>query len=45
VVIPAVLLGRVVNHRLSGESFLRYVYAGLGVIGAVIMAQVVTDRF
>jgi hypothetical protein len=45
VVIPAVLLGREVNHRLSGDSFLRYVYAGLGVIGAVLMAQVVTDRF
>lgn len=44
VIIPAVLLGREVNHRLSGEAFLRYAYAGLGVIGAVLMVQAVTGR-
>jgi hypothetical protein len=44
VVIPAVLLGREVNHRLSGESFLRYVYAGLGLIGVALLMQVVTGK-
>ena len=43
-VIPGVFLGRVVNHRLSGESFLRYVYAGLGVVGAALLVQVVTGK-
>ncbi len=28
--LPAIWLGRVVNHRLQGESFLRYVYARSG---------------
>ncbi len=26
--VPAILLGRVVNHRLRGETFLKYIYAG-----------------
>jgi hypothetical protein len=28
VLLPAVWLGRVVNHRLHGDLFLKYVYAG-----------------
>lgn len=39
VVVPAILLGKVVNHRLRGETFLKYVYAGLAVIGVVLLAQ------
>lgn len=39
VILPAVWLGRVVNHRLHGEAFLKYVYAGLAVIGVVLLAQ------
>ena len=37
--LPAVWLGRVVNHRLHGDAFLRYVYLGLVAIGAVLLVQ------
>lgn len=37
--LPAVWLGRVVNHRLHGGTFLRYVYVVLGGIGAVLLAE------
>lgn len=37
--IPAILLGRMANHRMSGEAFLKYVYVGLLVTGTVLMAQ------
>jgi uncharacterized membrane protein YfcA len=37
--LPAIALGKVVNHRLRGESFLKYVYAGLAVIGVVLLVQ------
>jgi uncharacterized protein len=36
---PAIWLGRVVNHRMHGESFLRYVYFGLMGIGALLLGQ------
>ena len=39
VLLPAIWLGRVVNHRLHGEAFLRYVYVGLAGIGAVLLVQ------
>jgi uncharacterized membrane protein YfcA len=39
VMLAAIWLGRVVNHRLRGESFLRYVYLGLAVTGAVLLTQ------
>ena len=39
VLVPAILLGRWLNHRLHGEAFLRYVYAGLICIGVVLLAQ------
>jgi uncharacterized protein len=42
VTIPAILLGRIVNHRLHGETFLRYVYFGLAGIGAVLLIQSLT---
>lgn len=38
-VVPAILLGKWVNHRLHGENFLRYVYSGLAVIGVVLLVQ------
>ena len=37
--LAAILLGRAVNHRLSGEGFFRYVYWGLIGIGGVLIAQ------
>ena len=38
-IVPAILLGKWVNHRLHGESFLRYVYGGLALIGLVLLVQ------
>lgn len=37
--VPAIVLGKWVNHRLHGESFLKYVYFALLVIGAVLLMQ------
>lgn len=41
--IPAVLLGvgagRAINHRLRGEIFLKYIYVGLAVTGALLLVQ------
>jgi hypothetical protein len=41
VMLPAVLLGRVINHRLQAETFLRYIYFGLGGIGAMLLIQAI----
>lgn len=35
----AIWLGRIVNHKLEGEAFLKYVYAGLAVIGILLLIQ------
>jgi hypothetical protein len=43
-VIPAVLLGRVINHQLKGDAFLKLLYAGLAVIGAVLITQALRGR-
>jgi uncharacterized membrane protein YfcA len=37
--VPAIFLGRAINHRLNGESFLKVLYVGLAVIGAVLVMQ------
>jgi len=37
--VPAILLGRWLNHRLHGESFLKYVHAGLVCIGLALLVQ------
>jgi len=39
VLLPAIWLGRVVNHRMRGDTFLRYVYVGLAGVGVVLLAQ------
>jgi uncharacterized membrane protein YfcA len=39
VVIPAILLGRVANHRLRGDAFLKFVHVGLILIGATLLLQ------
>jgi uncharacterized protein len=44
VTVPAVLLGRVINHRLKGEAFLKYVYVGLASIGALLLIDAITRR-
>ncbi len=38
-IFPAIALGRIINHRLSEGTFLRYVYAGLAVIGVLLIVQ------
>ena len=37
--LPAIFLGRALNHRLHGDVFLRYVYLGLAGIGVLLIAQ------
>ncbi len=39
--LAAVLLGRVINRRLHGQAFLKYVHVGLVVIGATLLAQAI----
>ena len=38
-VVPAILLGRWLNHRLRGDSFLKYVHAGLVCTGVALLLQ------
>jgi uncharacterized membrane protein YfcA len=40
--LPAILLGRVLNHRMHGEAFLKYLYSGLALIGTVLLIQAIT---
>jgi uncharacterized protein len=44
VMLPAVFLGRAINHRFSGAAFLKYVYGGLVLIGAMLFFEAVTHR-
>jgi len=39
VLLPAIWLGRIVNHRLHGDGFLRYVYLGLMAIAVLLLFQ------
>lgn len=41
VALPAIFLGRMVNHRMHGDSFLKYVLVGLMCIGAALLIQVI----
>jgi uncharacterized protein len=41
VVLPAIWLGRVINHRLRGHSFFKYAYGALVGIGAILLAQTI----
>ena len=41
VILPAVGMGRLINHRLHGDIFLKYVYSGLAAIGALLLFQAV----
>jgi uncharacterized protein len=40
-----VYLGRVINHRLHGDSFYKYLYAGLAGIGTLLLAQAIIGWF
>lgn len=39
VAVPTIFLGRWLNHRLTGDSFLKYVHYGLAGIGIILMVQ------
>jgi uncharacterized membrane protein YfcA len=39
--VPAIALGKFVNHRLHGDAFLKYVYSALIAIGVVLLVQAV----
>lgn len=39
VVIPTIFIGRYFNRRLNDDSFLKYIFIGLLVIGVVLMGQ------
>ena len=41
--IPAILLGRLLNHRLREETYLKYVYSGLAAIAAALFVQALTN--
>jgi uncharacterized membrane protein YfcA len=41
--IPAILLGRLLNHRLREETYLRYVYSGLAAIAVALFVQALTN--
>jgi hypothetical protein len=42
VMLLGVFLGRVINHRLHGEAFLKYIYIGLAGLGTLLVLQSVT---
>ena len=42
VLLPAVFLGRMINHRLQGDSFFKYIYIVLLGIGAFLFIKSVT---
>ncbi len=41
--VPAIWLGRAANRRMGGGAFLKYVYVGLLVTGAVLVVQAVSS--
>ncbi len=43
-VVPAVFLGRAINHRLHGETFMKYVYLGLGSTGVLLLIQAIAGH-
>lgn len=45
VTLLGVFLGRVINHRMHGDAFLKYIYLGLIAIGALLLVQATTGRF
>jgi uncharacterized membrane protein YfcA len=44
VAVVAIFLGRLINRRLKGRSFILYVHAGLLLIGAVLLLQTMWGR-
>jgi hypothetical protein len=41
IVCIAIFLGRAINHRMKGHGFFRFVYAGLIIIGGILVVQAI----
>lgn len=41
VILPAIWLGRILNRRMHGEIFLKYVYVALATVGCALLAQTI----
>lgn len=41
VALPSIFFGRVVNHRIRGDAFLKYVQGGLLCVGVLLLAQAI----
>ena len=41
VMLPTIFLGRAINGRLRGDSFLKYVHGGLVGIGTILLIQAI----
>jgi hypothetical protein len=39
IVVAAIFLGRVINQRMRGRSFLRFIHIGLVMVGTVLLIQ------
>ena len=39
VIVPSILLGRYINHKLKDDTFLKYIYVGLLCIGVLLLGQ------
>jgi hypothetical protein len=39
--VPAILLGRFMNHRMRGDAFLKFVHVGLVLIGTTLLLQAI----
>lgn len=44
VAIPTIFLGGIINRRLNGETFRKYIYLGLAIIGALLLIQAAFGR-
>jgi uncharacterized protein len=44
VALPAIFLGRIVNHRLRRDSFLVYIHGGLVCVGVLLLIQAIYQR-
>jgi uncharacterized membrane protein YfcA len=43
VTLPAIWIGRLINHRLPLENFRKYIFAGLIVIALLLALQTFSD--
>lgn len=42
--LPAIFLGRIINHRLRGDAFLKYVHGGLVCVGTILLIQAIRSN-